>query len=244
MRAMSASVQSAICWKLETPRPPSRTASLGPTPFSSCRLSAPVLGAGEAGFVAGGGGTVGSSGMAVAAFAGAGLATFLAAGLAALVAGFAAGFAAGSFTVVFFAAGFAAVFGFAAGLGAGGAALATGSATGAGFGAGAGSEADGAALATGSGAGGGAAGVMLVGDAPYYSRFGFERLKACGFGGDDFGFYRFERFRGFRRFDDGRCDVFGFRASEQPPQQHDGNDEADDRDNPVFLKPNHDLLRL
>src|SRR3546814_9774662 len=33
-------------------------------------------------------------------------------------------------------------------------------------------------------------------------------------------------------------------ASEQPPQQDDGNDEADDRDNPVFLKPNHDLLPM
>src|SRR3546814_8954745 len=74
IRATSASVQSAICWKLPTPRPLSSTASLGPTPFSSCRLSAPVVDDAGAGFATGGGGTVGSAGIAAA------LGAFLAAG--------------------------------------------------------------------------------------------------------------------------------------------------------------------
>src|SRR3546814_5019008 len=91
IRATSASVQSAIWRKLPTPSPLSSTASLGPTPFSSCRLSAPVVDDAGAGFATGGGGTVGSAGIAAA------LGAFLAAGLAAaFVAGFAAGFAAGS----------------------------------------------------------------------------------------------------------------------------------------------------
>src|SRR3546814_5252976 len=147
IRATSASVQSAIWRKLPTPSPLSSTASLGPTPFSSCRLSAPVVDDAGAGFATGGGGTVGSAGIAAA------LGAFLAAGLAAaFVAGFAAGFAAGSLVAAFFAAGFAAAFGLAAGLGAGGAVWVTGSTTGAGTGA------EGGALATGWGAGGGAAG--------------------------------------------------------------------------------------
>src|SRR3546814_18364970 len=37
--AISAAVQAATCWKLVTPRPFRRPASLGPMPFSTCRLS-------------------------------------------------------------------------------------------------------------------------------------------------------------------------------------------------------------
>src|SRR3546814_1471816 len=66
IRATSASVQSAIWRKLPTPSPLSSTASLGPTPFSSCRLSAPVVDDAGAGFATGGGGTVGSAGIAAA----------------------------------------------------------------------------------------------------------------------------------------------------------------------------------
>src|SRR3546814_11659694 len=95
IRATSASVQSAIWRKLPTPSPLSSTASLGPTPFSSCRLSAPVVDDAGAGFATGGGGTVGSAGIAAA------LGAFLAAGLAAaFFAGFALGFAAGSLVAV------------------------------------------------------------------------------------------------------------------------------------------------
>ncbi len=96
IRAISASVQPAIQLEAADADAVQQHDELGPTPFSSCRLSALAADDAGAGFAAGGGGTVGSSGMA-AASAGAGFAAgSFGAGLAAAFVGLAAGFAAGS----------------------------------------------------------------------------------------------------------------------------------------------------
>ncbi len=218
--------------KARNAKPIQQHDEFGPDALQQLQIVGPVLRAAGAGLAAGDGGTAGSAGMAAAAFAGAGLAAFFAAGSAAAFAAGSAGFATGSLAVTFFAAGFAAAFGFFGRFGR----------RRRGFG-------------DGCGLGGWRRRWSGCRRSDLGNRFGrrrrrdglrlrLDRFEARGFGGNDFGLYRFERFRGLRLFDNGRSDLFGFRAAEQPPEQHDGNDEADDRDNPVFLKPNHDLLRL